>query len=206
MEFSKQDLTNIKKAQEAGGKIWENDCLEELRKKIKEHYLKLGDEQCCYCKRSLKGEFGMVIDVEHILPKGKAEFKSLMFTLSNLNVACKRCNMNVKRTRVDFLTDTLSNVASDHENAGKYEIIHPNLDKYFEHLFRHELAINDVRLVKYSVVADSSKGKFSYDFFRLTEFEIDALNKAQGVGESPEWSSKIGSEMIDHFREIILKL
>ena len=203
--ITEEDIANIKKAIDQGGKIWENKLVSPFKKKVKAYYLELEKEQCCYCKKNFTGEFKMVIDIEHILPKGKQEFKNLMFTLSNLNVACKRCNMTIKGTRVEFVTD-VDKVASDHENSKYYKFIHPNVDNYFEHLKYHSVIENNHKVIKYQIVSNSLKGQYTYDFFRLNELEIDSFSLAQGTKEKVELSKRIKPEIQNQLRDIFTDL
>src|SRR5690606_19829769 len=125
MNLTEQDIKNIESAIEAGGDIWNNPLVKDFKDRVKKYYRTLGNEQCCYCKKNSHGEFTMVLDIEHILPKGQREFRELMFVLTNLTVACKRCNMNVKGTRTDFIYD-INNAANNHEDPNQYKFIHPN--------------------------------------------------------------------------------
>lgn len=107
-----------------------------------------------------------------------------MFTDFNLNIACKRCNMNIKGVKTDFVTD-LNAVRANPQDRSLYKMIHPNFDDYFAHLKYKTITENQYKLVKYQVVVDSSKGQFTYDYFKLKELEIDTLNEAQGL-KTPE--------------------
>ncbi|QQP94442.1 hypothetical protein [Lysobacter enzymogenes] len=171
---------------------WNSENLGDIKRRVKEFNLKLQANACCYCRRSLHGEFSMVIDVEHILPQ--CTFKGFVFLNVNLSASCKRCNMKVKRARWDFVWGlSAEDVIHAVEESGTYEIIHPNLDRYSEHLERLHLAVNDGALVKYSVYKDSPKGHKTYNFFRLYELEVDSLDKAQGLDVRDEggWVGKV---------------
>lgn len=205
MNLSKQDIENIETAIAEGGDIWNNSLVSDFKKKVKEYYRNLGNEQCCYCKKNFHGEFNMVIDIEHILPKGKPEFREFMFVLTNLNVACKRCNMNIKSTKTDFLYN-INAAAQDHLNSNQYKFIHPNSDDYFDHLEVFQRIENDKKLVKYRVVADSAKGNYTYKYFRLNELEIDSINQAQGLKEKSELSDKIDPSIQERLRNAFKKI
>lgn len=180
--FDQTDLDAIAQAKAEGGKVWDSERLKGLRARIKNHHLAIQDEQCCYCKRNLTGEFPLVVDVEHILPK--RTFPELMFDIANLSVACKRCNMNIKGQKVDFVVD-LTSVKSNHRHPHLYQFIHPNFDDYFAHLGRIECHVNGRKMVKYVVTEGSAKGKYTYHYFRLSELEIDSFDKAQGLNAVP---------------------
>lgn len=180
--FEQTDLDAIAAAKAEGGKVWDSKHLKGLRSRIKNHHLVIQGEQCCYCRRNLTGEFTFVVDVEHILPKGI--FPELMFDIANLSVACKRCNMNIKGQRVDFVVD-LTSVKTDYRHSHLYHFIHPNFDDYFTHLSRIEFHVNGCKIVKYVVSEGSAKGKYTYHYFRLSELEIDSFDKAQGLNAEP---------------------
>ena len=133
MNLTEQDIQNIETAVEEGGDIWNNPLVKDFKDRVKTYYRTRDNEQCCYCKKNSQGEFKMVLDIEHILPKGQPEFREFMFVLTNLNVACKRCNMNVKGTSTDFVY-SINAAANNHEDSNQYKFIHPNADDYFEHL------------------------------------------------------------------------
>src|SRR5690606_3710860 len=114
MVYTEDEEKLIKQAYSEGGDVWNNHVLKDVKRKIKEYYRDINSEQCCYCRRDLQDEFNMVIDIEHVLPKGNPLFESLMFEIENLNISCKRCNMNIKRENVDFIVD-VSNIVPDYK-------------------------------------------------------------------------------------------
>jgi hypothetical protein len=176
LKFEKKHVTAIKKAVREGGDIWYNTCLKSVKSHIKAHCRGIKD-RCCYCKRSLKGEFNMVIDIEHVLPQ--SIYKKYMFSMKNLGIACKRCNMRIKGNNVDFLNLPFKNNRPFYRE--NYKLIHPFLDDYSKNLKRIVLEEDDLTFIKYTVINDSQKGKYTYDFFKLYEFEEDQINKAQGM-------------------------
>lgn len=178
--YSEAELDAIAVAM-ASPRPWDCEEVEEIKKRIKAFHLKFGEELCCYCYRDVQGEFSMVLDIEHILPK--RHYKPLTFDIRNLSVACKRCNMKMKRDDRDFLRLPF-NVA-DIENGQKYKFIHPNIDSRDAHLERIVLQRNAKRIVKYAVIGGSEKGRFSYEYFRLKEFEVDSFDTAQGANLTP---------------------
>ena len=67
-----------KKKNEKKEKVWDHANLTELKSRIKQHYRNNMGELCCYCRKNFHGEFNMVIDIEHILPK--KHFEMFEFT------------------------------------------------------------------------------------------------------------------------------
>lgn len=175
-KFDENHITAIKKAFIDGGKIWYNDCLKPVKSHIKAYHRGVKD-RCCYCRRPLKGEFDMVIDIEHVLPQSL--YKKYMFSMRNLGIACKRCNMKIKNDNIDFLNLPFRN--NKPFNKINYKLIHPILDNYSKNLRRVVLEVDDLTFIKYIVINNSQKGTYTYNFFKLDEFEEDQINKAQGM-------------------------
>ncbi|WP_416340201.1 HNH endonuclease [Pseudomonas sp. C11] len=71
--------------------------LKNLRDRIKEYHLQRQSNLCCYCRSNLHGGGLFTIDREHIVPKSYC--KELTYTMTNLSVACKRCNMEIKKVK-----------------------------------------------------------------------------------------------------------
>lgn len=221
MNFSKEEFSLIHSAHEKKS-IWsvekgKKDVLKPIKDKIKEHLLS-HCTHCCYCRRSLRGEFKMVIDIEHILPC--SIFRELAFDLDNLSLACKRCNMAIKKDRLDFLTGRLfklgeylkqkehleryingcrsfKDIYSFHrllQHSPNYKFIHPIIDKYSEHLTRISFEINDQSLVMYTPI--TPKGSYTKKFFELNEFEVKDFNNIQNIPDKENISDFLISGVI----------
>lgn len=163
-----------------------------VKVKIREYHLQRHEGSCCYCRRSLKGEFNLVIDREHVLPKSVPDYRSLTYTMWNLAAACKRCNMKYKGVKTDFVV--FPGVSAEYESEANYRIIHPNFDLYEEHLDRSAVAKGTKQIVKYTVVGGSPKGDYTYTYFNLRELEIrsfDALQTGQAEPDLGEMAMKV---------------
>ena len=132
---------------------------------------------CCYCRTNLKGAGPFMTDREHILPKGKPAYAKLSYALWNLAAACKRCNIQFKRSGDGFVIDSSdANALLASEN---YRFVHPNFDCWDDHLTRIAFQVNAKNIVKiYRKTTD--KAAYTYDFFNLQDLEIDSFNIAQG--------------------------
>ncbi|MBL1411098.1 hypothetical protein [Sphingobacterium faecale] len=179
MNFTEEDLQNIRTAQDTGGDIWNNELLVDLKARIKRFYRTNGSEVCCYCRRDFQDEFNMVIDIEHILPKSK--YEEYMFEMGNLNISCKRCNMPIKGEKDDFVVDKAL-IRTDYSVPQHYYFIHPNFDTYSNNLDHFRLVVNEAKITKY--IAKTNKGRYTYDYFKLSKLEVDSLNQAQGIPSS----------------------
>ena len=202
--LNKDDVKLITKAINDGGNIWQNDILKPVKDKIKNYHRDLQNECCCYCRRDTTGEFKMVLDIEHVLPKSHPNFKKHMFTECNLSVSCKRCNMNIKRTRVDFITDIDSATESPCD-SNIFRFIHPNSDSYYDHIEYRVEIVNDCRVIKYIPINSSAKGKYTYDFFKLYELERESMDTSQGiktVNISDSMQPEIAVSITELFEEI----
>ncbi|MEN6078296.1 HNH endonuclease [Chromobacterium piscinae] len=175
--YSDEDVALIRRAFHGEG--WTDPALAGIKRGIKERLLRKQKNACCYCKRSFHGEFLMVIDIEHVLPKSK--FKRMMFSPRNMAVACKRCNMFIKKDRLDFLALPVDELPKRKFRKQFYKIIHPSLDNYYANLGIFEYRCNDVMLRKYVVVDGSEKGDFTYNYFKLKSLELRSFDAAQGV-------------------------
>lgn len=200
MHIDRTDIENIKSAisQKDTTDVWTNPLIQPFKKKVKNYFRTINNE-CCYCRKNFTGEFNMVIDIEHILPKSR--FEELMFTLFNLNIACKRCNMSIKNEKIDFLVDPALTRANP-QDPSLYKFIHPNFDVYDQHLNYFSTIDNQKKVIKFLVVRKSNKGKFTYDYFRLNELEIDTLNQAQGVKKKEELTDQISPEIKSQLENI----
>ncbi|MCX2474643.1 hypothetical protein OQZ33_09915 [Pedobacter sp. MC2016-05] len=202
MPITAEDLVTIQEAIDQGGKIWENEILVDIKRRIKVHYLTITDEQCCYCRRDMTDEFNMVIDIEHVLPKSL--YGNFMFRLFNLSVSCKRCNMRIKGNNIDFLLDA-EGVQLNAQDRLQYLISHPNLDEYFENIEYLVNTRNNKKSVKY--IKLSEKGIYTYNYFELEKLEVDTLNKAQGIDISgTELSEDISPEIAVESKELLKRI
>lgn len=178
VKFTPKEVANIKSAVLQGHKGWDNNAkIKKVKDKIKDFSIAKTNERCCYCGRNIRGEFRMVLDIEHILPKSL--YLRYMFTMKNLSVSCKRCNMNIKKNRVDFLEDSISFTRKAFKSK-YYKFIHPNLDNFDAHLFLAGVQLGRNIIIKYHVVEDSEKGQFTYDYFKLDALEKNSFDQGQG--------------------------
>lgn len=201
--FTNAEQQIINHAQGHARLAWNHTTLQDVKSKIKQHYLDHPDfSRCCYCQKSFEGEFLMSIDIEHILPKGA--YWDFRFTPLNLNVACKRCNMKIKRTNVDFIVDQTTIVA----NIGRsdsYYFVHPNLDVYRDHILIKSKRSGEYFINKYKIKTES-KGRYTYDYFKLKELEINSIREAQGINKLKTLASNISINIRTRLQEKLEQL
>ena len=177
--FSAVEKASMQAASLVGHTAWDrNPTLVTLKVKIKDFGLIKTEDRCCYCGRNIHGEFRMVIDIEHILPK--SIFPKLMFNGKNLSASCKRCNMNIKKSKIDFLNGISDRHTGTLLRSRYYKIIHPNLDNYDSHILLISGQVGRKVMLKYSVVNGSDKGDYTYNYFKLDRLEKNNFDIAQG--------------------------
>lgn len=183
-------------------KPWDSAYVTDVKRRIKDSYLNKPLPKCCYCLRDFTGEFRLDVDIEHILPK--SIYKYCIFDLENLSVACKRCNMMLKRNDVKFLTINLLEKYGKQKyyyfNSKYYRFIHPNLDDVYEHMDFINTRINDFNFKKYTPKKNSKKGKYTYKYFELDKLESDSLTKIQGGYTAPK-QTDLALEILDIFKK-----
>lgn len=126
-------------------------------------------------------------DREHILPKGKPIYKPYSFTMWNLAVACKRCNMQFKKTGDSFVVDKTD--PAKFQLSDNYRFVHPNFDHWEQHLTRLAVQVNAENLVIIRRKQDCAKAAFTHEFFNLSKLEVDSFDRAQGLATHGEEST-----------------
>lgn len=171
--FTDAEKQTIARLSFAGG--WDTDDADDLKRKIKDHFLNDGVPCCCYCRLSMSQWHRITIDTEHVLPKQK--FPKYTFEVRNLNISCKRCNMGIKGADVSFYLGAPDEV--DPFKSDLYSFIHPNLDNVGEHLQVVAIQVDNRLMIIYA--AKTPKGKKTYEYFRLSEIETNTISKTQGL-------------------------
>jgi hypothetical protein len=171
--FTQQERELIDRLSVAGG--WDDDEAEGLRRKIKDHFMAVDVPCCCYCRLSMSPWHRITIDVEHVLPK--QQFPRFTFDPRNLNISCKRCNMEIKGTDIAFYLGQANEAAPFRSQL--YSFAHPNLDAPNDHLQILSLQVNAKLLIWY--LRQTPKGEFTYEYFELNEIETNSFTAAQGV-------------------------
>lgn len=149
-----------------------------IKKRIRDFHLLRQKNQCCYCRLNLTGGGSFMVDREHIVPKSK--FPRLTYEISNLSVACKRCNMEYKKNGVTFLA-SLNNAESAHADKAQYKFIHPNFESYSSFITRHQRQEGDNIFVHFAFDRTCAKSDFTYKYFDLRGLEVNSYNAAQGI-------------------------
>ncbi|MGN2673460.1 hypothetical protein ACTFQD_19810, partial [Aliivibrio fischeri] len=107
----------------------------------------------------------------------------------NLSISCVKCNCDIKHNGTSFLNDQMFDVRSSWSyrvyDSNLYKFIHPKLDNINDYLTRDVKIVN--KRPSYFYDYRGQKGKYHYDFFRLSEFEVFEINCLQGrVSSTPD--------------------
>lgn len=159
-----------------GGADEEN--LRSAKVKIRDLHLARHGSRCCYCRFPLHGGGPFIVDPEHVLPKSHDAYRPFAYTVWNLGMSCKRCNMEYKRTKTDFVVHVLN--AAAFQDSANYRLIHPNFDLYKDHISISIEMNDDTTLIKYTTHSGSEKGSYTYGYFNLWEREVGTFDSAQG--------------------------
>lgn len=160
-------------------------ALKRAKDRILAYHLERHGWTCCYCRTNLRGAGPFMTDREHILPKGKPVYKPFSYALWNLAAACKRCNMQFKKSGDAFVVDKLD--PARFESSDNYLFVHPNFDRWEDHLTRLGVQVNGRTLVIIRRKG-TPKADFTHGFFNLHAFEVDSFDRAQGREIPPEES------------------
>lgn len=160
----------------------QSSLIASVKKKARDLHLKRHGDKCCYCRMNLFGAGPFMTDREHVLPKSIPVYRQFSYTMWNLGIACKRCNMEYKKDKVDFV---ISPDAALLQESANYRFIHPNFDLYKEHIKREAHEADDAVIVKYTVAPNSEKGAYTYEYFNLRGLEVNSFDQAQGL-EAPK--------------------
>jgi len=199
-ELDENDFEAIESARVDTGDPWKSKYVKGLKKKVKAHYRAARGEVCCYCVCNTHGEHNYVLHIEHVLPQSHPHFSRYIFEPKNLSVACLRCNFE-KGADISFLT-SMDNAKARPFDSETYKFIHPNFDSYHDHLDYTVTIRNKKKLIKYSVVNQSEKGKYTYVYFKLHDLEVNSFNMAQGAEGDVELSTSIPDKIARKIEEI----
>jgi len=192
--FTPEEELLIARLSVVGG--WEDEEAAGLKRKIKDYFLASGVPCCCYCLLSMSAWHRMTIDIEHVLPKQR--FPQYTFDLRNLNISCKRCNMDIKGVDIRFFLGS-----PDEPNPFRselYSLVHPNLDQANKHLMLISVQLGNNQLIKYVIRAP--KGQYAYEYFDLKEIEANSFSNAQGV-DIESISESLPPEIVSELRQVL---
>lgn len=152
-------------------------ALKSAKKKMLDYHLERHKKRCCYCRTNLKAAGPFMTDREHVLPKGNPVFRAYSYSMWNLGAACKRCNMQFKRTGEAFIVNSAP--AALLQTSANYLLLHPNFDHFESHIVRTDVNVGSVDIVHFGRTTGSAKADYTYELFQLADFEKDYYDEAQ---------------------------
>lgn len=135
---------------------WSDEKYSNLRKKIKDHYLKEQDYTCFFCRQRIKVKHNRAWDTEHII--ARSLYPKFTFEPKNLCVICIDCNIE----KSDDPVLRRNNIVKLPKKSGSYKLIHPHFDDYDDHI--QVLVVGELYKHK------SPKGKFTFRLYGLDRF------------------------------------
>ncbi|GAA6131708.1 HNH endonuclease [Halopseudomonas sabulinigri] len=143
---------------------WEDGQLKDLKKKIKDFYVKEQKNVCVYCRVKMPSNNGRVWDVEHVI--SRIENGGFMFEPRNLCVSCPDCNVSKGVKKV-------TNSKAKKSYPRNFIIAHPHFDKYEDH-------VKVISAGSY-YFARTAKGEQTIAVCRLNRFYEVAEYEADGI-------------------------
>lgn len=178
------------------GTYWNNKKkdkkLDDLKGKIKEHYLAEQEYRCAYCRKKNTEDHKLVWDTEHILDKSK--YARFMFNSKNLCVSCKSCNSGNGKGTKRVLKSGKDDRKTLPDKSEDYIFSHPHFDNYYENITIIETAAGDfykpMNLKGQKTVEICSLLRFSYKYTLHakdnTEQIIDITKCATALAEASD--------------------
>ena len=165
-------ISEFKKLKDKKSVSWSDEIYSNVRKTIKDHYLKEQCYTCCFCKQKIIVKSNRAWDAEHII--SKYSHPAFMFEPKNLCISCPDCN-NEKRDK--GVLDRENRVKFP-VNSKAYKVVHPHFDKYEDHI----KVLVAGKLYEWK----TKKGRFTYRIYGLDRFMEDS-----GRNSNVESGSKV---------------
>ena len=85
--------------------------------------------------------------------------------------------MQFKGTDDKFVVDGTD--PTKFQTRENYLFVHPNFDRWEDHLTRFVVQVNTQKIVMVTRRPDCGKAAYTHEFFNLHEFEVDSFDAAQ---------------------------
>lgn len=108
---------------------WASESFGMVKKTIKDHYLKVQDYTCCFCRQRIVVKHNRGWDTEHII--SRSSYPKFMFHPQNLCVTCIDCNVEKNSKNVLVASRKITKFPA---RSSSYLIVHPHFDNYDEHI------------------------------------------------------------------------
>ena len=167
---------------------YESQTITVVKNKLRSYHLKAQKNKCCYCRMILNASNPFVVDREHILPK--TYFPQFSYEVDNISVACKRCNMSIKKTKRDFIIWNHHTCLIGPLSIN-FKFIHPNIDKFSDYISVEVRQIDDSSFILYRIINSCEKSRYHYEYFDFESIMASGFNIVQGVFEDQSISDLI---------------
>ncbi|MBS4704696.1 HNH endonuclease [Aeromonas veronii] len=127
-DAEKQKIKSIIERDDFGPGFWSDKDIEDLKSKIKSHYLAEQKNTCPYCQQKINSNHGRYWDIEHIIPRSIAP--TFMFEPLNLCVSCVECNS----AKSDKKVTNSKAVKKYPQDSASFFIVHPLIDDYHSNI------------------------------------------------------------------------
>lgn len=117
-------------AEEQKPGYWSEDELAALKKRVKDYYIAIQGNRCCYCNVQTLSANNRYWDIEHVA--SRAKHPRFMFTPLNLAVSCVDCNIE-KGEYETMVNPGRKNYPPD---GNGFKILHPHYDEFDRHIFK----------------------------------------------------------------------
>lgn len=108
---------------------WADKSFDLIKKVIKDHYLKVQNYTCCFCRQRTVVKHNRGWDTEHII--SRSSNPKFMFYPQNLCVTCIDCNVEKSSKNVLVSTKKITKFPA---RSSAYLIVHPHFDNYDDHI------------------------------------------------------------------------
>ncbi len=161
-ELTEDDIKAIHKASPLikHKEHWENDCLNDFKRRFRKAMLPKQNYRCAYCRLELHPN-EVTPEIDHIMPKSLKT--TWMYEPFNLCLSCKACN--TKKSNKNVLQNNVLDDVLPHDSAS-FKIIHPYIDRYSDNI---ELVGN----ILYKGISD--KGIYTIQLCKLDRYEVAAV-------------------------------
>ncbi|AXI03267.1 hypothetical protein [Aquirhabdus parva] len=134
-----------------------------LKSKIKDHYIRVQSNRCCYCYHYYASNHHAIWDIEHILYK--EGYSRFLLEPKNLAASCKECNQFKHQT--DVLVPVSRSFTRLPRSSARYKIVHPIFDVYLDHI-----DVQDLGGGKYLLCPKTKKGSETFTICNLFRFHL----------------------------------
>lgn len=144
--------------------VWGSDALEGFRRNVRNHYRRVQNGLCAYCRERISAVSAANCQIDHIAPKSR--YASFTFVSKNLCVVCADCNQIKSNYKaLDVAEDDIikREPVRYPQTSERFMIIHPHFDDYERH----------IKKLKKLYVGKTKKGHRTIEVCDLNRFFVE---------------------------------